>query len=481
MAAAGTGTIPAAKKVMTRAGVSLVFAAIVSGAASFGGDSRAIARLSAAGATPPTFRDIVRRENPAVVSITTRSRVRGWGEDDRELFRVFELRPPGRVQLAAASGFLISSAGDILTSSHVVEGADDIEVSLLGNDRKRYRAIRIGSDPQTDSALIRLQNPPSNLQAATLGDSSTLEPGDWVMAIGNPFQFGHSVTVGVVSFPQRAVQVDDGRWQDLIQTDAPINLGNSGGPLFNVRGEVVGMNVAMVHADSGATAGIGFAVPINTMKALLPQLRAGKVVRGQLGLQLHGGPILEDEAHELRLPAANGTIVMIVEAGSAAERAGLRAGDVIVEIDGTPVADTRDLIARTAAASPGTLMTLKTFRDGTPHTRTATIEEQPADGLEEVQAEGGDSGDGLTLAEVTPATGPTSSETDGALVVDVAPDSTAEEAELAVDDIIRAINRRPVHTAADARRELRGIAPGRPIFLVVWRSGVEAFLEMRKR
>ena len=229
-----------------------MFAAIVVGAASAGGDSRGSHNSPAAGATPTVFKDIARRENPAVVSITTRSRVRGWGEADREIFRAFELLPPGHVHLAAASGFLISSAGDILTNSHVVEGAGDIEVSLFGNDRKRYRAIRIGSDPQTDSALIRLQHPPPNLQAMTLGDSSTLEPGDWVMAIGNPFQFGHSVTVGVVSFPRRPVQVDDGRWQDLIQTDAAINLGNSGGPLFNLRGEVVGMNVAMVHADSGA-------------------------------------------------------------------------------------------------------------------------------------------------------------------------------------------------------------------------------------
>ena len=349
----GNGTIPAADIVMQPVGFSLVFAAIIVGAASVGGASRGVAQPPALGASPTVFKDIARRENPAVVSITTRSRVRGWGEADREIFRAFELLPPEHVHLAAASGFLISSAGDILTNSHVVEGADHIEVSLFGNDRKRFRAIRIGSDPQTDSALIRLQNPPPGLQAATLGDSSTLEPGDWVMAIGNPFQLGHSVTVGVVSFPQRPVQVEDGRWQDLIQTDASINLGNSGGPLFNLLGEVVGMNVAMLDADSGANAGIGFAVPINIVKALLPQLRTGKVVRGELGVQLHGGPILEDEASELRLPTATGTIVMIVEAGSAAERAGLRAGDVIVEIDGQPVADTRDLIARTAASAAG--------------------------------------------------------------------------------------------------------------------------------
>jgi serine protease Do len=468
---------------MKPAGFSRVLAAILAGVVSVGAASHRSAQAAATSVGATSFREIARRENPVVVSVTTRSRVRGWSESDQDIFRVFELVPPDTVHLAAGSGFVISSTGDILTNYHIVEGADRIEVTLFGNDRQRYRAVRVGSDPQSDAALIRLQNPPPGLHAATLGDSSLLEPGDWVMAIGNPFQLGHSVTVGVVSFPQRPVQVRDGRWQDLIQTDASINLGNSGGPLFNVHGEVVGINVAMVDADSGANAGIGFAVPINTVKGLLPQLRAGRVVRGQLGVQLHGGPILEDEAHELRLPKATGAIVMLVEGGSAAERAGLRAGDVIVEIDGTPIADTRDLIARTAATAPGTRVTMKTFRAGKEHTVTATIEEQPADALEEAPVDGSDSDGGLTLDEITPPRGRAPADVPamgGALVVDVAPDSPADIAELLVGDIVRAINGRPVHTLDAARRELHRIEPGRPIFLVVSRSGTDVFLEMRK-
>ena len=168
------------------------------------------------------------------------------------------------------------------------------------------------------------------------------------------------MTVGVVSFPNRPFEVRSGRWQDLIQTDAAINRGNSGGPLFNVRGEVVGVNVAML----GANVGIGFAVPINTVRALLPQLRKGKVVRGQLGVQLHGGPLLEDEADELGLPKATGAIVMRVDDGSAADSAGVKAGDVILEIDGKPVADTRDLLARTASTAPGTRVTVKISATG---------------------------------------------------------------------------------------------------------------------
>jgi serine protease Do len=353
---------------------------------------------------------------------------------------------------------------------------------MFGNDRKRYRAIRVGNDPLTDSALIRLQNPPPNLQAATLGDSSLLEPGDWVVAIGSPFELGNSVTVGVVSSPKRPLQLLDGLWRELIQTDASINLGNSGGPLFNARGEVVGINVAMLDPDTGANVGIGFAVPINAVKALLPQLRSGKVVRGQLGVQLHGGPILEDEATVLRLPKATGAIVMSVDDGSAAERAGLRAGDVIVEIEGKAVADTSDLIALTASTAPGTPVKVKIFRDGDKQTRMVVIEEQPVDTVEEALADEPD-GDGLTLSEIMPSgtsREAAASAVGGAQVVQVVPDSPADEAELIVGDIILAINSRPVHTLIEATRELQRIERGRPIFLLVSRRGTRLFLEMRR-
>jgi serine protease Do len=480
----GTGTIPAVGTVMKATGFSLVLAAALAVVSSIVGTSNSVAQPPAAPVSATSFRDIARRENPVVVSVTTRSRVRGRGEGSKD-FRFSEGDPPDlgqRVHLAAGTGFVISTTGDILTNNHVVEGAERIDVSLFGNERKRYRAIRVGSDPLTDSALIRLQNPPPNLQAATLGDSSVLESGDWVMAIGNPFQLGHSVTVGVVSFPQRPFQVRDGRWRDMIQIDASINQGNSGGPLFNVRGEVVGINVAMLDADTDTNVGIGFAVPINTVKALLPQLRQGKVVRGQLGVQLHGGPILEDEATELRLPRATGAIVMSVDDGSAAERAGLRAGDVIVEIDGRPVADTRDLLWRTAYTAPGTRVTVKIFRDGNEQTRTAIIEEQPDDAVEEAPPDDSDGDDGLTLGEIT--SGPShlavASAVGSVRVMKVAPGSPADDAELLVGDIVWAINGRQVHTLADARRELRGIDRGRPVFLLVWRRGTRVFLEMRK-
>jgi serine protease Do len=465
-------------------GFSLMVATVLAATPSVVGAVHSVAQAPATSVSATLFRDIARRENPVVVSVMTRSRV-GALTADEETFRFLELVPPevGRVHRAAGSGFVISSTGDILTSNHLVEGAERIEVSLFGNERKRYRAIRVGSDPLTDCALIRLQNPPATLQAATLGDSSVLEPGDWVLAIGNPFQLEHSVTAGIVSFPQRPLLVQDDRWQDMIQTDLSINVGQSGGPLFNIRGEVVGINIAMLEANSGTNVGIGFAVPINTVKASLAQLRNGRVVRGQLGVQLHGGPILEDEATELRLPTAAGAIVRIVNGSSAAERAGVRAGDVIVAIDGKPIAHTRDLIARTAAMAPGTRVTVKTLRFGEEQTRTVTIEEQPLNAVEQTPADDSDGDDGLTLDEITPRTAkhPAGrSAMTGALVVGVDPDSPADDAELVVGDIVRAINGRPVHTLDQAKHELRQIEPGRPIFLLVSRRGTEVFLEMRR-
>jgi serine protease Do len=434
------------------------------------------------------FRDIARRQNPAVVSIMARARVHVWNRDELDVFRLFGVPPPApgaEVRRVFGSGFLISAAGEILTNNHVIEGADVIDVSLFGDDRKTYRAVLVGRDPVTDSALIRLQNPPSNLQAATLGDSRSLEPGDWVMAIGNPFQLGHTVTVGFVSFEGRRFQMVGGRWEDMIQTDASINPGNSGGPLINVRGEVVGINVAIVDDDSGSNIGIGFAVPINSVKALLPQLRKGGVVRGQLGARLHEGAILDDEARQLGLSKPCGALVMSVDGDSAAERSGLRAGDVIDRLDERPVADARDLLERVSLMPPGLDITLRIIRDGAPLILKVKVEAMPSEtvGGAPSQPEPADDMDGLTIHEPTPedrARLSIPSHVEGALIVDVVIDSPADDAELAVGDVIRAINRRSVHSAAEAEAQLRRIEPGQPIFLLVWRHGREALLRMRK-
>jgi serine protease Do len=433
------------------------------------------------------FSAIARRQNPAIVSIATTSRGRPSEAEEPDVFRSRGVAVPpaaGRLRHAAGSGFIISADGEILTNHHIVDGADTIEVELYGDDGKRYRAVRVGSDPLTDTALIRLVNPPAELPTVTVGDSDALEPGDWIMAIGNPFQLGHTVTVGVISFNGRPVEVQEGRWQDMIQTDAAINPGSSGGPLIDVHGDVVGINVALLDNDSGGSVGIGFAVPMNCVLELLPQLRQGKVVRGQLGVELQGGPILADEARELDLPERAGAIVMTVYPDSAAARAGLRAGDVVVELGGRKVADARALMAIGSSLAPGTEAPVRLFRDGREQTRRIIIEEMPVENDDRVPRTPTDDNDGLTLGDIGRSRAAHSSlpsDIGGALVVNVVAGSAADEAELAAGDIIRAINRGPVHSAAEARRCLRSIDAGRPIFLLVWRSGVEMFLRMRRQ
>jgi serine protease Do len=314
------------------------------------------------------------------------------------------------------------------------------------------------------------------------GDSDALEPGDWVMAIGNPFQLGHTVTVGVVSYQGRPFQLEEGRWQKMIQTDASINPGNSGGPLINVRGEVVGINAAILGAGAAGNIGIGFAVPINNVRALLPQLRQGQVVRGRIGVQLRGGPITEDEATALKLPKASGAIVIAVERDSPASRAGLQAGDVIIEFNGTVVVSADELIPRVSSTPPGATTTIKVVRDGQVRALKVTVEalslaeEQPVG----VAPEG--TGLGLTLDDITVTMARhmrLPSGLDGALVIEVTGGSPADDAGVHAGDVVREINRGVVHNAADASRALAGIERGSPVFLLVWRQGNELFLQIR--
>jgi serine protease Do len=436
--------------------------------------------------TADLFRTIASQQNPAVVAISTRTRVETPVPED-DLFQWFFGRPQqreGRIQRNLGSGFLIGGDGDILTNNHVVADADAIEVGLFGQESKTYRATLIGRDPISDSALIRLQHPPADLPVATLGDSDALAPGDWVMAIGNPFQLGHTVTVGVVSYLGRPFQVEEGRWQKMIQTDASINPGNSGGPLINVRGEVVGVNAAILGAGGGGSIGIGFAIPINSVKTLLPQLRTGKVTRGRIGVRLRGGPTTNEDAKALGLSTAAGAIITSVERGSPADRAGLRAGDVVVAFSGTPIANADDLVPRVSSSSPGSGITLTVLRDGRTRTVELTVEELVSGSERQAGRPPRATSDfGLRLEDVTPTIARRlglASGMDGAVVYDVADDSAGARAGLTQGDIVRRVNRQAVHNAADAIRELRGIEPGASAFLLIWRSGNEQLVEMRR-
>jgi serine protease Do len=447
---------------------------------------------SASGVTMDTtlFRTIARRQNPTVVAIMTRSRIQVTNPfEDDDLFRWFFGRPPARqddrIQRGLGSGFVIGRSGEILTNNHVVADAEVIEVALMGTESRTYRATVKGRDPLSDSALIVLQQPPADLPVATLGDSDQLAPGDWVMAIGNPFQLGHTVTVGVVSYQGRPFEVAEGRWQNMIQTDASINPGNSGGPLINVRGEVVGINAAILGSETGGSIGIGFAVPINGVKTLLPQLRQGKVVRGRIGVQLRGGFIADDEAKALALPRSAGAIVTAVEPGSPADRAGLQAGDVIVEFNGKPITTADDLIPQVSATAPGTRVQLTVMRNGQERSLRITVEALALEEGRGAATRARDSGGnfGLALDDLTPAISrqlrlPPGM--DGAIVAEVATDGAADRAGLQPGDVIREVNRQPVHTAAEAGRALQGVQAGQPVFVLLWRDGNNLFVQMRK-
>lgn len=309
---------------------------------------------------PVSFADIAERLNPTVVNIdaTVRGGIRPRRRLGAELPEAPDLfgRPPDRdaPRRGAGTGFLIDASGHILTNHHVIEDADRIIVRLA--DGRSLRAERVGSDPETDIALIKV-SAPEPLPYAPLGDSDTLRVGEWVLAIGNPLAYEHTVTVGVVSFIGR--KLFNTSLDRYIQTDAAISFGNSGGPLINARGEVIGINAAV----SSRAANIGFAVPINQATAILPQLReTGRVSRGYIGVVPRD--VDPDLRQSLGLPSLTGALVQDVTPGSPGARAGLRPYDLIVAVDGKPVRGDDELIDLIASRRPGTTATLQVVRDG---------------------------------------------------------------------------------------------------------------------
>lgn len=443
--------------------------------------------------TTDLFRKIAKAENPVVVAITAQSHVPSneqhqfFGDEDF-FSRFFGGRPQLRDQLrhTLGSGFVINGNGEILTNSHVVAGADEIRVALFNDERTIYPADVIGRDALTDSALIKLKNPPANLPTATLGDSDTLEPGDWVMAIGNPFELGHTVTVGVISFKGRPFATSEGRFQNMLQTDASINPGNSGGPLIDVHGQVVGINTAILSGDDhGGNLGIGFAVPIDTVKTLLPQLRKGSVQRGQLGVQILSMRLTQDDAKRLGLPNAGGAIVSRVEPGSPADRAGLHPGDVVVSYNGKQVPDADHLTSMVADTAPGTKVPIVYYRNGKQENTTVTIgtlelEKQNPDNSRQ---QSDDQGFGLSLGDLKPDFASQlrlPSGTRGALVENVDPMTPAANVGIRRGDVIVEINRRPITSASDATRQLQSLGASDPAYVLLWRDGVQQFVELRK-
>ena len=392
--------------------------------------------------------------------------------------------------MAAGTGFIIAKEGLILTNNHVVEGADKVEVSLYGEeDDIRYRARVVGRDPLTDSALIELTEKPDHaLPEAKFGDSAQMQPGDWVMAIGNPFGLSHTVSVGVVSALKRPFPVSEGRTIDMLQTDAAINPGNSGGPLLNVRGEVVGMNTA-IYADSrqSGNIGIGFAVPINVVRSLLPQLRTGKITRGMIGVSVQ--PVPREALEEFGLKERTGAVVAVVAPKGPAANAGMEPGDVILEVNNRPIGSRDELVQTVMALTPGTTVPVTVLRDKQRKTLNVTIGEinldqeagQRADAdspAEDTTAGFGMSLGGLTAERARRLGVPAG--TNGAVVMEVDPSGTAARAGLREGDVILQVNRRAVESAADASKILQQVRSGGTALMLIWRQNQEIFLTVRK-
>ena len=335
-----------------------------------------------AAAMPDSFADLAAEQADAVVNISTTQRVqqrmgavpKGFGMSPHgspfdDFFNDFFRNMPQQERHALGTGFVISSNGYIVTNNHVVDGADEIVVKM--RDGRELEATLVGTDPKVDVALLKVKA--KHLKKVHIGNSDQLRVGDWVVAIGNPFGLSQTVTAGIVSAKGRVI--GSGPYDDFIQTDAAINPGNSGGPLFNVKGEVVGINAA-IYSRSGGNNGIGFAIPINLAKSVVDELKEnGHVTRARLGV--HISDIDKETMEALGLKSRNGALVPQVEAGSAADKAGIRAGDVIVSIDGVAIRKAHDLPIKVANHRPGDKVKIGIIRDGKLKIITVIVEAMP--------------------------------------------------------------------------------------------------------
>jgi serine protease Do len=443
--------------------------------------------------TLPDFADLAEHISPSVVNISTTQEVKGGpngggpgsplgpgGEDDpfRDFFGPFEhfFGPPRHPYKAKSlgSGFVIDTAGYILTNNHVVENADEIMVRLATG--KEFKAKVVGRDQKTDIALIEIHGA-SDLTAVTLGDSDGLRVGQWVVAIGNPFGLENTVTAGIVSAMGR--HINQGPYDNFIQTDAAINPGNSGGPLLNTKGEVVGINTA-IYSRGGGNIGIGFAIPISLAKEIVPQLKEkGHVTRGWLGVMIQ--KVTPDIAESLGLTESKGALVADVVKDGPAEEAGLKQGDVIVEFDGKAVSDSAELPLLVARTPVGRSVKLKVIRDKKAEAFTVKIAELKD---EEAQQEGSGTTEdlGITVQTLTPELAENlqlDRGLKGVVVTQVDPGGPAADAGLRRGDVILEVNRAPVKDVAAYRKAVKTVGKGKSLLFLVRRGDNTIFLAVK--
>jgi serine protease Do len=451
-------------------------AAFALGLVMWGASPSAVAPAAAQTVELPSIADLTDKLLPAVVEITIETKGPGTtvapsmpelpdNSPFKDFFEDFFKRQQEgdgqpRTMTSMGSGFVIDPAGLIVTNNHVVEGAESIEVHL--QDDTQLKAEVVGRDPKTDLAVLRVK-PAAPLAAVALGNSDTLRIGEWVVAIGNPFGLGGSVSLGIVSARNRDISA--GPYDDFIQTDAAINKGNSGGPLFNLKGEVVGINTA-IFSPTGGSVGIGFSVPANTAKGVIDQLiKYGETRRGWLGVKIQS--VTDDIAESMNLDKPRGALIADVTKPGPAEKAGIEAGDVVIEFDGRPVNEMRDLPRIVAETEIGKSVTVKVLRKGKEVSVTAEVG-RLEDGEKIVAAQSG---------QTPPATAPASvsvlgmtvttlsdelrakfsidADIKGAVVTEVAADGPAAERNLQPGDVITEAGEKEVTGAADIAERVK--------------------------
>jgi serine protease Do len=437
--------------------------------------------------TPGSFSELVKGARHSVVNISTVKVVKRKGIPFRfshprnrndpfgDFFERFfgERMPKEFKQRSLGTGFIIDSEGFILTNNHVVENTDEIKVKF--DDGKEFEAKIVGRDPKTDLALIRIDTD-GKLEALPLGDSEKLEVGDWVVAIGNPFGLGNTVTAGIVSAKYR--NIGAGAYDNFIQTDASINPGSSGGPLLNTSGEVIGINSA-IFSRSGGNIGIGFAIPINMAKDIIPQLKTkGKVVRGWLGVMVQ--QITPELKEKLGLKDEEGALVADVTKDGPAEKAGIKRGDVITAFGKNKIHKMKELPLVVASTPVGKTIPVTVIRDGKQKTIKVKIEEMKSEEAA-VEASQEKPDLGLTVEELTPEQARRFglSDTTGLVVTNVERYSPAAESGLKRGDIILEIDREPMNTIEEFNKKMMEYNPGSTILFLVLRGQTTLYLTVK--
>jgi serine protease Do len=383
-------------------------------------------------------------------------------------------QPRERIERSLGSGVVVSNDGYVLTNNHVVEGADQVRIATAAG--KELDAKVVGTDPKTDIAVVKVEG--QSLPVIPIADSSQVKVGDFALAIGNPFGIGQTVTQGIVSATGRG-ELGITAYEDFIQTDAAINRGNSGGALTNARGELIGINTAIL-SPTGGFQGVGFAVPINMARAVMDQIvKHGRVVRGWMGVSIQ--EVTPEIAKAFGLKGDSGVLIGDVAANSPAAQAGLERGDVVLQVNGNPVNDVRNLQLKIASMQPGTEVRLQVMRDGQAREVSLKLGEAPAEAGPGRQPGGGEPGGGMIGLSVQDLTPEIAKElelpagTQGVVVAEVAPGSPAAMAGLARGDVIQQVNRKPVSSASEFASLVKQ-AGGEPILMLVNRRGSTRFV-----